>query len=314
MATPTRLPLHVLPAFRAVAESQNLRAAADALHLTHSAISQQIRLLEERLGFQVFDRHGRRVVLNDAGKALLRGVQEALPLLDQAAQAAAAGGTAGSLRISVLPSFAQRWLLPRMSRWHARHPELALELETSQQVVDLRRDGFHAALRQGKGPWRGVLSERLVDFPMPMVLVGSPAAARRLAGAAPADYAREPLLGEKDLWQRWFAAAGAPRKVTPVAVFNDAGLLVAAVEQNIGLGIVRDLLAADALRDGRLVKLSPVSVEFESDHAYHLVYPPDLKDWPPLAALRAWIHDELDLSLRDLHRPRNGSQAASSSG
>ncbi len=140
----SRLPLNTLVAFRAVAESQNLRAAAEQLHLTHSAVSQQIRALEERLGFALFDRHGRRVVLNRAGEALLRAVQGALVRLDEGVQAArsAAAGDAPALRITVLPSFAHRWLLPRLARWRERHPQLALEIDASYRTVDLRARGF----------------------------------------------------------------------------------------------------------------------------------------------------------------------------
>jgi LysR family glycine cleavage system transcriptional activator len=302
-----RLPLNTLPVFRAVATLQNLRAAAEALHLTHSAVSQQIRLLETRLGHTLFERRGRRVVLNAAGAALLRSVQEALSLLDEGVQAAAAaaGTTAQRLRISVLPSFAQRWLLPRMGRWRDRHPDLALEIETSQQVADLQRDGFHAALRQGSGNWPGLSAERLFDGSMEMIAVACPATARRLAGASPDAYFREPLLGESGLWEQWFAAAGFPRKVTPIAVFNDAGLLLSAVEQGLGLAVVRELLAADALRDGALVRLSPVSVEYESARGYHLVYPPALREWPPLVALRTWIHEELEYSRSALRGREN---------
>src|SRR3954465_9468234 len=168
MPTKIRLPLNTLPAFRAVAESQNLRAAADVLHLTHSAVSQQIRVLEEQLGFPLFERRGRRVVLNPAGQVLLRSAQSALAQLDDGMQAAAAvaSGTAHRLRVTVLPSFAQRWLLPRMGRWRERHPQLALEISTSQQTVDLQREGFHAALRAGRGPWPGLESERLFGLPM----------------------------------------------------------------------------------------------------------------------------------------------------
>src|SRR5437868_3351230 len=101
-----RLPLNTLPAFREVAKQLNLRAAADTLHLTHSAVSQQIRVLEEQLGFPVFERRGRRVLLNPAGEVLYASVQSALAQLDDAVQTAAAtaAGTAHSLRITVLPS------------------------------------------------------------------------------------------------------------------------------------------------------------------------------------------------------------------
>ena len=181
MTNMSRLPFNTLVAFRAVAELQNLRAAADTLHLTHSAVSQQIRVLEQRLGFELFDRRGRRVVLNPAGEALLRSVQGALAQLDDGVQAAAAAaaGDAQRLRVTVLPSFAHRWLLPRIGRWRDRHSTLALEIDASLRIVDLMREGFHAAVREGKGPWAGLESQRLFDQP-PIIVVGPPSAARRL--------------------------------------------------------------------------------------------------------------------------------------
>ncbi len=304
----SRLPLNTLPAFRCVAELQNLRAAADVLHLTHSAVSQQIRVLEEQLGFALFERRGRRVILNAAGAALLRSVQSALAQLDDGVQAAAAAacGIEQRLRLTVLPSFAQRWLLPRMSRWRERYPDLALEIDASQQSVDLQREGIHAAIRQGTGPWPGLESERLFNTPMPLFVVGCAIDARRLVGQAPAALLREPLLGDREIWRKWFEAAGLRAQVTPVAEFNDMGLMLQAAEQGLGLALARELLAADALREGRLIKLSPVSIEHDSGQAYHLVYPPTLRDWPPLVALRLWINDELEISLRDLRRTDSG--------
>ncbi|MES1265780.1 MAG: LysR family transcriptional regulator, partial [Variovorax sp.] len=153
LTTTMRLPLQTLPTFRVVARLANLRAAADELHLTHSAVSQQIKLLEEQLGFQLFDRPGRRVVLNAAGVALLNAVEPALAQLDDGMRAAeaAASGAEHRLRVTLLPSFAQRWWMPRMASWRERHPDIAIEVHTSQQVVDLQREGFHAALRQGNG-------------------------------------------------------------------------------------------------------------------------------------------------------------------
>jgi len=299
----SRLPLQNLAAFRAVAEVQNLRAASEALHLTHSAVSQQIRGLEEQLGFELFERRGRRVVLNPAGEALLRSVKGAMAQLDDGvhAAAAAASGAEQRLRVTVLPSFAQRWLLPRMGRWRERHPSLALEIEASHRLVDLAREGFHVAVREGYGPWAGLKSEPLFETPVPIILVGSPSAARRLLGAQPEAIAREPLIGDGELWQLWFAAAGLRTQATTVAIFSDAGLMLQAAEQNLGLALCRELLAADALHDGRLVRLSPLSITSEDARPYHLVYPPNLQDWPPVAALRQFLRDELDRSRKALH-------------
>lgn len=297
-----RLPLNTIHAFRVVAQLQNLRAAAGELNLTHSAVSQQIRGLEEQLGFDLFDRRGRRIVLNPAGQALQRSVQAALAMLEDGVQAAAAAasGEAPRLRVTVLPSFANRWLLPRIGRWRAKFPQLPLEIDASIRAVDLSREGFHAAVRQGVGPWPGLQSERLFEQP-PIVVVGSPSAARRLAGAQPQAFAREPLLGDNDMWRDWFAAAGLRTNVRTVAVFNDAGLMLQAAEQSLGLALSREILAADALRDGRLVRLSPISITHPEAQPYHLCYPPNLRDWPPLAAFREWLRDELEASLRELH-------------
>ena len=308
----SRLPLNTLPAFRMVAELHNLRAAAEKLHVTHSAVSQQIRVLEEQIGFELFERRGRKVVLNAAGAVLLRSVQSALGVLDDGVQSAAATahGAAQRLRVTVLPSFAQRWLLPRMVRWRKKHPDLSLEIDASQQLVDLQREGFHCALRQGKGPWAGLESYRLFELPMPSIVVGSPAAAKRLRGKGVDALAREHLLGESEPWERWFSEAGVRTQVTPVAIFNDYGMMLQAAEQDLGLGLVRELLAADALADGRLVRLSSIEIAFEQAQTYHLVYPPALREWPPLQSLRDWLQEEFDRSRLLLHPVKAATRAA----
>lgn len=295
-----RLPLNTLPAFRAVARLQNLRAAAEELHLTHSAVSQQIKLLEEQMGLRLFDRRGRSVVLNAAGAALQRAVEPALDRLADGLRAAqaAATGTSQQLRLTVLPSFAQRWLLPRMGRWRERHPEITLELHASQQVVDLQREGFHAALRVGAGHWRGLQSVRLMDSPI--VALASPARAARLSAGDMTAIAAQPLLGPADLWERWLGLGGQRLAAKPVAEFNDAGLMLQAVEQDIGIALARGLLAADALQAGRLVQLSPLALADAEFATYWLVYPPELDAWPPLVALRDWLFEELASSRQAL--------------
>ncbi len=291
-----RLPLQNLAAFRAAARLQNLRAAAEELSLTHGAVSQQIRGMEEQLGFELFHRRGRRIVLNPAGEALLQGVERAWLHLDEAVHAAAAasGSTEQRLRLTTLPSFAQHWLMPRIARWRDLHPDIALELDASHRVVDLQREGFHAAVRQGRGPWAGLENELLAESPF--VAVGAPATARRLMGAPAQALAEEPLLGDVDSWSEWFAAHGVKRRAVPVATFNDAGLMLQAAEQGLGIALARELLAADALAEGRLMRLPGQAIALEGVYNYHLVYPPTLRDWPPLKALRTWLMDEMEAS------------------
>lgn len=305
-----RLPLQTLPAFRAVARLANLRAAAEELHLTHSAVSQQIKLLEAQLGFVLFDRPGRRVVLNATGEALLRAIEPALAQLDDGMRAAAvaASGAQHRLRVTLLPSFAQRWWLPRMASWRQRHPDIAIEVHTSQQIVDLKREGFHAALRQGSGQWPGLEAERLIDSPL--IAVGSPSAARRLLGREPAALADEPLLGNAKVWESWFALAGLRCRVNPVASFNDAGLMLQAAEQDLGLALARELLVADALRDGRLMRLSTLAVTKDQAYALWFAYPSGLRDWALLGALRSWLLEELQRSEKELRAPSLSAQPA----
>ena len=260
-------------------------------------------MLEEQLGFCLFDRRGRRIVLNAAGEALQRAVEPALDRIDDGvrAAAAAASGATQRIRVTLLPSFAQRWLLPRMLRWRERHPDIGIQ---AAHVAERRRPAARG-LPRGAATGRRQLarahrpSERLIDSPF--IALGTPAAARRLQGRGEAALADEPLLGEAELWERFFALGGLRAAVNPVAAFNDAGLMLQAAEHGIGIALARELFAADALRAGRLVRLSPLSLpDASTAFAFWIAYPPELADWPPLQALRAWLHDEVARSVQEL--------------
>lgn len=293
MASLDRFPLHYLAAFRAAAQTQNLRAAAESLNLTHSAVSQQIRGLEQALGFEVFTRQGRRLALNPAGQALQRAVAKVFAELQAGVIAAtqAHGKAAQTLRVTALPSFAQRWLMPRLPRWQALQPCIALDLHTSQQVVDLERAGYHVGLRVGRGPWPGLVTERL--FHSPLIAVAAPALANKLIGRPAADLVNEPLLGDTDDWQAWFAGVGVAATPVVVASFNDAGVLLQAGEQAMGVALAREVLAADALLEGRLVRLNAHAVDLDADRDHQIVYPEALRDDPAVRAFCDWLHAEI---------------------
>ncbi len=292
-----RLPLATLPAFLAAARSQNLRATAEQLHLTHSAISQQMRHLEQQLGFELFQRRGRSLVLNPAGAALQRAVEAALATLEEGVRAAtlAAEGKTETVRLTVVPSLAQRWLLPRMARWRERHPDITLEIHASQNLVELEREGFHAGLRLGSGRWRGLEAERLV-LDSPLIAVAAPARAARVKFGDHGALAAEPLIGSNEEWTRFLSLGGCRLLGKTVAEFNDSGLSLQAAEQDLGVVLARELLAADALRAGRLVRMSPLVLEDPDGATAWLVYPPQQAQRPALIALRQWLHEEMALS------------------
>ena len=310
MSRPPRLPLQTLTVFRAAAHLQNLRAVASELHLTHGAVSQQLRLLEERLGHPLFDRVGRRIRLNAAGEALRLGVDEALARIESASQAAVAiaSGEAERLRVTLLPSMAQTWLLPRMARWRARYPAITVELHTSQDVIDVTRRGFHLAIRQGLGSWPGLESELLADAPT--YVYASPTKAAQLAKAPLERLAAEPLLGNPTPWEGWFREGGLVVSASPIATFNDASLMLQAAELDLGITMASAVLAADAEFEGRLVRLSdrPVPSALirpnpRASSQFHLAWPPHFRDSAPLVTLRHWLHGEMAETLARLEPP-----------
>ncbi len=295
-----RLPLQYLNAFRAIARSENLREAAAQLHLSHSALSQQLQALESQLGLQLFERQGRRLKLNRHGELLQGTVEEALGALERriASLRSLDSQALPRLRVSALPSFASRWLAPRLSAWQARHPDIVLELHSSQRLVDLEREGFHAALRQGRGPWPGLENTPLMRSRL--VVVAAPALAHALIGEPIEALLDCCLIGSELHWRQWFQAAGFDGPWQLGASFNDAGLALQAAETGMGVALAREWLAADALLAGRLVRVSGLALPVEAEDGYHLVCPPALREEPSLGAFRSWLLAEMAQCARAL--------------
>lgn len=180
----------------------------------------------------------------------------------------------------------------------AGHPDISLKLFTLQRVIDLESEGFHLALRQGLGPWPGLVNEVLPASRQ--IVVAAPALAQRLVQAGFEALADESLLGDAEQWTQWFASVGLTRRIVPSASFNDGGLLVQAAEQGMGVALARELLCADALLDGRLVRLPGPALEGASQRHYHIVYPPGLSEEPALRMLCDWLHAEMAESARQL--------------
>jgi LysR family glycine cleavage system transcriptional activator len=167
-------------------------------------------------------------------------------------------------------------------------------------------------VRVGRGNWPGLVAEPLIESPL--IAVASPAIARRLAGQGDGALANEALIGDAATWQHWFAAAGLKLRVRPVADFNDGGLMLQAAEHGLGVTLAREMLAADALADGRLVRLSAVAVDLPDSRGYYFVVPPALRQWRPVLALRRWLLDELAQAERQWAALRKAATPGSSTG
>ncbi len=258
---PTYLPpLPALRAFEAAARWMSLGRAAEELHVTHGAVSHQIKFLQAHVGVQLVQRQGRGIALTPAGQRLAPKLSEALQSLARCIEEVRPAHAQRRLRVSVLPSFASKWLLPRMSGFMTAHPNIELALDTSLDLVHPGRDGVDLALRYGLGAWPGLHAQKLSDEAM--LPVCSP---HYRAGELPdsADAVLDcTLLSDNSTvtWHDWQQAAAlataAPRAtVKPSMRFTDAALMVQAAVGAQGVALARSLLVRDDILAGRLVRL-----------------------------------------------------------
>ncbi len=281
-----RLPLNALRTFEAVASRLSFGAGAAALHVTPAAVSSQIRALEEKIGQPLFIRRGRQIALTDAGQTLLPGVQRGLTELQQAMRALGEDRESGILNVSMLASFLQKWLAPRLGEFYAQHPELDLRVNADSTPVDFTSTDFHAAIRFGRGTWDGLVSEKLLDDWI--VPVCAPALLEQLGPLeCVEELHRYPLLqSEDEPWDSWLATPGG-EQASRGPMFGDAMSIVVAAENGIGLGLTRWSLVAGELESGRLVM--PLERVTPSPFAYYFVAPSHFFEMPKVAHFRQWL-------------------------
>jgi LysR family transcriptional regulator, glycine cleavage system transcriptional activator len=287
----SRPPLHALQGFVTAARSGNLSRAAESLHLTVSALSHQIRGLEERLGRRLFVRSARGVQLTGDGRQLFERVAGHFDALEQALQPFAARHD-DVLTLSVTPSMASAWLVPRLAGFLAAHPQVEINLQSESAMVDFQRDGaIDAALRIGQGKWPGVAAEHLFDeWVAP---VASPALVERMGGLPEAeDLHRWPLLGDPDrddLWNDWFTRFGGVAPNRFVASFDDSEALHRGAAAGVGVALGKLTRVRLLLESGQLLLLTPHQ-RLQTDYAHYLVYPPRSAEHLGLQAFRQWLH------------------------
>jgi len=287
-------PLTTLRAFEAAARLGSFSRAAEEISVTHSAVSHQVRALERALGTPLFQRNGRRVALTSAGRHFADRVGAALRDIAEAARFVRRGERDKNiLTISTLPSFAARWLLPRLGRFMEQHPEIAVNVHTSDALVDLEREEVDLAIRFGKGAWPGLEVQKFIDDEF------FPVASPRLNGGRlprrPADLARFRLMRSGDEpWAPWFRAAGVKLE-EPRDVFTDSSLLLQAAVDGRGIALGRRSITEDELRAGRLVRLFNIAIPARG--ANYLVWPKG-KLTINAALLRDWLLAERDREAR----------------
>jgi LysR family glycine cleavage system transcriptional activator len=284
-------PLNAVRAFEAAARHGSFVTAAEELYVTPGAISQQVKALEAWLGRPLFRRLHRGVALNAAGTAYLEKLGGVLDELAAASQEIARRTQV--LRITALPAFAERWLMPRLGRFQALHPKVEIALSADDRLVDLDRDSVDLWLCYGTGEHPDCQVERLfgeILFPVcaPALLDRGPAL------EYPRDLVHHTLLHDahwRDDWRRWLAAAGVT-DVDPTRgpSFTLYAMVIQAALDGLGVALAHEALIADDLAAGRLV--APFALRLPAGQAYYLVSPPKAVKRPDAMAFRAWLRQE----------------------
>lgn len=285
----SRPPLHALPGFVAAARLRNVSRAAESLHLTVSALSHQIRGLEERLGQRLFERGARGITLTPDGQRLFDRIAPALETIEHALRPYGVKRDQ-VLTISLMPSFASSWLVPRLGRFLAAHPQLQINLQSSVDRVDFERErGIDAALRFGPGVWPGLEAVHLFDDWI--APTASPALVARLGTPTLETLAEFPLLGDPGgRWSEWFERFGGTPPKRYAASFTDSETLHRAAAEGLGIALGRITLTRPMIEAGLLVRLFEQCLPAE--WAHYLVFPPRSASHAGLDAFREWLLQE----------------------
>ena len=288
------LPLNGLRAFESAARHLNLRAAAEELNVTPSAVSHQIRGIEATLGVTLFLRANKRLSLTNDGRALLPGLSEGFGRIERAVADLYNNQEQGVLTVSMAATFAMRWFMPRLPRFQQRFPDIEIRISTTQRAVKFEREDIDAAIRHGDGGWADMQCDRLFDVET------TPVCSPDLMNA------EVPLYGPEDLhnhilihasargddWAQWFAHSGiAYKKPARELTFETTNFALAAAIKGLGVAIADRHIVEEDVEAGRLV----VPFEFTHPHpdSYFLVCPLSQAQKPKMTRFRAWLLSEV---------------------
>lgn len=290
-----RLPsLNGLRAFEAAARHMSFTLAASELNVTQTAISHQIRRLEEELGVRLFVRQNRTLSLTAEAREYLPGIRAAFNDLRLATDRLLRKDDGNVLTVSTLASLAAKWLLPRISDFQEKHPGIDVRITTSTALVDFRRDGVDAAIRYGRGQWPGLranwlMADRMFPVCSPELLKGGKPLRK------PEDLADHVLLhtsaNNDDDWRLWLTAAGLPTDLSkpPGVTFDMVFMTIQAAIDGLGVAMGRTSYVQDDIAKGRLVV--PFEIELPVDAGFYLVSPEARADTPKVSAFRKWLSD-----------------------
>ncbi|MBL8354033.1 MAG: LysR family transcriptional regulator [Delftia acidovorans] len=292
-------PLQALRTFVEVGQRKSVKAAAQALHVTPGAVSQQIRVLEDRLGVVLLERERLGMRLTEAGASVFPRLREAFLQIDQAMHDLESTKARRSLTVSTVATFAASWLVPRLGRFKQLHPDIEIRVEATSELVDLRRDRVDVALRHGLGDYPGL--EVLPLMAPVLTPVASPGFLKAHGAVIheAGDCLSYPLLhdGDRADWPLWLKAHGVADDLRAErgSAFDDDFLLIRAAEAGQGLALVPQAYAQEEIAAGRLIQV--LDKPWPARFAYYAVTRPGAADRPEVRAFLEWIRDEAGKNL-----------------
>jgi DNA-binding transcriptional LysR family regulator len=281
----------MLAAFESAARTGSFTQAGIELNLTQSAISRQIRALEERLGADLFVRERQNVKLTEAGLSYAREIREALKHIGDASMAIRASPQATSFNLAVLPAFGTRWLIPRLPSFFATNSDVIINFSTRTTPFEFDAEPFDAAIHFGHPAWMGAESIPLMGEAL--VPLAGPSYQAAHAFAAPEDLLSAPLLilrSRPDAWERWFLANGVYYDSVNGPLFDQFDAMAAAAKAGLGVALLPSFLFQDEIGRGELLPL--LEKPTPSENSYHLVWPHNRRDNPTLISFREWLAKE----------------------
>ena len=291
-------PLNALRAFEAAARHLSVTKAAAELNVTPAAVSHQVKALEDQLGMALFRRLNRALMLTDVGQMFLPGLRGGFDRLAEAVDRVRSECETGTLHVSVAPSFAAKWLVPRLDRFRAAHPDIDVRIDANDRIVDLARGEADVAIRYGPGRYPGLrVDQLLTEEVFPVCDPGLCEGAAPLR--QPDDLRRHTLLhvgwDTRDEtwpdWRMWLLAAGVEGvAVTRGPRFSMESMAAQAAVAGHGVALVSSAIVADDLAAGQLCK--PFTLSLPIDFAYYVVSTEVAAEQPKIAAFRAWILGE----------------------
>ncbi|WP_064805950.1 MULTISPECIES: transcriptional regulator GcvA [unclassified Rhizobium] len=292
-------PLQTLRAFEATGRRLSMTLAAQELHLTHGAVSRQIKALEDHLGVPLFRRLTRRIELTDAGHSYFSTVTRLLSELQRESEALRRKSDASRLVVNCSVSFASKWLTPRLHRLMADLPDLDVHLEVTDAAVDFAAGQVDVALRYGDGRYPHAAAERIMNETVSPVC--SLEYRQKMGGIdAPSDLVKCQLIHEIGMittWERWFAMMELPYPGMRGPGYSHGSMSIEAAIRGAGVALGRSVLVAEDLAADRLVSLFP-DVAFEVEWGYDLLYRVGNQDQPKVRAFRNWMLKEVREFIR----------------